>query len=477
MNIKASVLYAKRMLLSPSKGYGEKSSASRSLFGAVLCIALSLIPLVLVLTVSDGMIEGITSRIVELSSYHMQVNIASGNTSFSYAGTVEGTAFGGDEPTFDFNSAEGIEDFATYLQKTPGVVAAFPERQGIGLAAGSVGRTGATIRAVPPEIFAPNSNFSQLFTAEAGTLNLSDRRNALIGTGIAKTLNLEIGDTIRLVTMGTSPTGRTIPKITSFTVEGIISCGYQELDALWVFIPFETGFTLLEGSLSTVLVGIQTADAFGDGFLETAWQVEQELPPNCRLRLWSQLNTTQFENFSSTRIMLIFVMFLIVLVASVNISSALVMLSMERRREIAILKSVGATTEGIVTSFLLTGFFAGGLGVVLGIPLGILCAINVNGILSGIEQIINIFVHFWYTLKKVLVSFGGIFSSAEGHSTDFVPVQLLDPAFYLEEIPVVLPWEGILIVAAGTLFLSVVVSALPSIKAGKEKPLDTLRKF
>ena len=470
MNLRASILYARRMLLSPSQRNlsGEGSSASRSLFGAVLCIALSLVPLVLVLTVSDGMIEGITSRIVELSSYHMQVIVGGGTP-----------LFGNEDSELDLETAQGITQLAQQLAEVPGIVAAFPERQGVGLAAGAQGRTGATIRSVPPHLFAPNSNFSRLFKAEAGSLNLSSPRSALVGTGIAKTLHLNPGDTIRIVTMRTSPTGKVVPRITSFTVEGILSCGYQELDSLWVFIPFDTGFSLLEGSLSTVLVGIQTEDAFGDSFLETAWRVEEQLPSGCRLRLWSQLNTTQFENFSSTRIMLIFIMFLIVLVASVNVSSALVMLAMERRREIAILKSMGATSGGIVTSFLFTGFCAGGAGVVMGIPVGILCAVNVNEILTWIEQLINIFARFWYNLKTMLMGTMGKLLSDEGLSAagDFVPVQLLDPAFYLEEIPVVLPWGGIFVIAAGTLVLSVVVSALPSIRAGREKPLDTLRKF
>jgi lipoprotein-releasing system permease protein len=472
MKIKASILYATRMLLSPSQKNmsGEGSSAGKSLLGAILCIALSFVPLVVVLTVSDGMIEGITSRIVELSSYHMQV-IVTGPVSSPRLQDES------DSPLPDLETVQGMKDFALQLQEIQGVTAAFPERQGIGLAAGAKGRTGATIRSVPPEIFAPESNFSQLFSAQSGSISLSSSRSALIGTGIAKNLDLQPGDTIRIVTMRTSPTGKVIPKITPFTVEGIVSCGYQELDSLWVFIPFDTGFSLLEGSLSTILVGLQTEDAFSDGLLETAWLVEEELPPGCRLRLWSQLNTAQYENFASTRIMLIFVMFLIVLVASVNISSALVMLAMERRREIAILKSVGATSEGIITAFLLTGFCAGGAGVVLGIPLGILCAVNVNQILSGIEKLLNIFVHFWYNLSSMFLAFLENFLSKDFARSEFVPVQLLDPAFYLEEIPVILPWTGIFIIAAGTLVLSVVVSALPSIKAGKEKPLDTLRKF
>ena len=472
MKIKASILYATRMLLSPSqkKISGEGSSASRSLLGAILCIALSLVPLVVVLTVSDGMIEGITSRIVELSSYHMQVLVTGPVSSLRLQDESN-------SPLLDLETVQGMKDFALQLQEIQGVTAAFPERQGIGLAAGAKGRTGATIRSVPPEIFAPESNFSQLFSAQAGSISLSSSRSALIGTGIAENLDLQPGDTIRIVTMRTSPTGKVIPKITPFTVEGVISCGYQELDSLWVFIPFDTGFSLLEGSLSTILVGLQTEDAFSDGLLETAWLVEEELPPECRLRLWSQLNTAQYENFTSTRIMLIFVMFLIVLVASVNISSALVMLAMERRREIAILKSVGATSEGIMAAFLLTGFCAGGAGVVLGIPLGILCAVNVNQILSGIEELLNIFVHFWYNLSNMFFDFLEMLLSMDFARSEFVPMQLLDPAFYLEEIPVILPWTGIFIIAAGTLVLSVVVSALPSIKAGKEKPLDTLRKF
>ena len=474
MNVKASILYATRMLLSPSQKNvsGEGTSAGRSIIGAVLCIALSLIPLVVVLTVSDGMIEGITSRIVELSSYHMQVTIA--GTPISRLSLEERASF-----QLDLDTAQGVEELALQLQAVPGVVAAFPERQGIGLAAGARGRTGATIRSVPPEIFAPSSSFATLFKADEGTMSLSSPRSALIGRGVARNLDLSPGDTIRVVTMRTSPTGKIIPRITPFTVEGIVSCGYQELDSLWVFIPFETGYTLLEGSLSSVLVGIQTEDAFGDDFLETAWLVEESLPSQCRLRLWNQINTAQYENFSSTRIMLIFVMFLIVLVASVNVSSALVMLAMERRREIAILKSVGASTGGIVSAFLLTGFCAGAAGVALGIPLGILCAVNVNRIISGIEEILNIFVHFWYNLSGMFMTFLDKIISDGSYSTtrDFVPVQLLDPAFYLEEIPIVLPWGGIFAIAAGTLVLSVVVSVLPSIKAGKEKPLDTLRKF
>lgn len=450
MNIKASMLYAQRLLFPKS---GRNSTAGKSLLGAVFSIGLSLVPLIVVLAVSDGMIEGITSRIIELSSYHMQVNL--------YASLMEG------EERDYYSTSMAIEELAQKVSAVPGVVSAYPERQGIGLAAGAKGRTGATIRAVPEDIFAEGSSFSKLIKAKSGTLSFSTEKSAIIGEAIATILDLQPGDTIRLVTMRTGATGNVIPKITPFTVEAVVSSGYQELDALWVFIPFDTGFSLLEGSLSSVLIGITTDNAFSESLWETATAVEQIIPPGSRVRLWNELNRSQFENFASTRMMLIFIMLLIVLVASVNISSALVMLAMERRKEIAILKSIGATSGGIVTAFLMTGLCTGAMGVLIGLPLGLLCAVNINGILTWVEQILNILLHFWYNLK-------GLFVITTG---DFIPVHLLDPTYYLEEIPVVLPFNSVFVIVMGTLILSVVVSALPSIKAGAEKPLDTLRKI
>lgn len=443
MKLKASVLFALRML---KPHPGAITTAGKSLIGAIFCIGLSLIPLVVVLTVSEGMIEGITSRIIDLSSFHIQVNVRPGSSISK--------------------SAEELKNLATKISYIDGVTESYPERQGVALAAGSTGRIGATIRCLPPEIFNNETNFSALFTIVEGNLSLSKPNNVLIGTKIASSLNLKVGDTIRLVTFKTGLNGKIIPKITPFQVEGIVSCGYQELDSLWIFVPFDTGYKLLSDSVSNMLVGIQTKDAFSDDLYKTARQVADISPAGCVVRLWNELNTAEFENFSSTRIMLIFIMILIVLVASVNISSALVMLAMERRKEIAILKSMGASTSGIVFSFLITGFCTGLAGIIIGMPIGIFCAINVNEIISFLEYIINFFSKVWYNISV-------IFSQGQ---MDFVPIHLLNPTYYLEHIPVVLPFTEFFCIVAGTLILAVIVSIFPSIRAGKEKPVETLRK-
>nr|MBP7479863.1 ABC transporter permease [Spirochaetaceae bacterium] len=145
----------------------------------------------------------------------------------------------------------------------------------------------------------------------------------------------------------------------------------------------------------------------------------------------------------------------------VNVSSALVMLVMERRKEIAILKSVGASGSGISISFLIIGTCIGGLGVILGIPLGLVCAVNVNEIIVLFEKIVNFFMYFVYSIIE-----------KEGYKA----VQVLDPEFYLAKVPVTVPFIELFLIACVTMCLSLAVSLFPAIRAGKEKPLSILRK-
>ena len=136
---------------------------------------------------------------------------------------------------------------------------------------------------------------------------------------------------------------------------------------------------------------------------------------------------------------------------------------MERKKEIAILKSMGASPFDITIIFLLSGLFTGFCGILLGIPLGILCSLSVNAVLKGLESVINFFYRFGMTFIN--------------SSSEFIPIELLNPAYYLETIPVNLNYLQLFCVASGTLILSILVSISPAIRAGKEKPLNILRKL
>lgn len=441
MKFSASLLFASRLLFPKT---GKKSNARRSLFGALVCIGISLVPLIMVMTVSNGMIQGITERMIGLSSSHLQLIL------------YPNSEYAADETT--------MQILADRLAEEKGVRGVYPELGGIGLASSGRGRFGASIRAVSSDIFQKNPSFASLFQVIDGNTDLTKKRSCILGKKLAEDLNVKSGDTIRLITTKENSSGKTMPKITPLKVTGIVSSGYQELDALWLFISLEEGFKIVSTKSGTASFGIESDDAFSIELEKTYRNLVNKTVYMGKLYRWSDLNSSQYENFASTQIMLIFIMMLIVLVASVNISSALVMLVMERKKEIAILKSLGATSGGIAISFITTGGVTGFFGVLFGLPLGILCSLNFMKIMNIIEIIINTAAKCFYMIF-------------DGSLADFSNIHLLDEQFYLQNFSLTVPFPQLLIIGLGTIFLSLLVSLIPAIKAGKEKPIDTLRKI
>ena len=426
MNLKASLMFTKSLLFPKAE---KKSSARKSMFGALLCIGLSIVPLVVVLTVSNGMISGMTERLIALSSSHLEALVA--------------------RNSLVVKNAERFELFAKEIECIDGVINAYPEICITALAGGKKERSGARIRAVSPDLFIRNKDFTSLFSVTDGSFDSfkAGEKTAIIGQKLSESLDLKAGDTFRIITTKTSG-GITVPKLTSFKVGAVVSSGYQELDALWVFVPLDVAYSSLSLSAADYSVMIETADAFSPLLEKVRDDVQEFSEGYANVYTWNEMNAAEFENFSSTRVMLVFIMILIVLVASVNISSAIIMLVMERRKEIAILKSTGASSKGIALSFLLAGLSCGTGGVLIGLPIGLLLSVNINEIISGIEKFINLF----YEIK------------------------LMDPAYYLTESPVTIPFCEVFGIVCATLILSLLVSVLPSLKAGKEKPCELMQK-
>ncbi len=441
MTFKSSFLYASK-LLRPSKR--TASNGRKSLFGAIFGIALSIVPLVVVLIVSDGMIEGITNRLIGLSTYHMQA-----------VQTLP----------LNFTEEEHVEMLQTLradIESIKGVENAFVERQGVALAVGKTGRTGATIRSVENDFFTRNNAFGNYVDVIDGVADFPTSKSVVIGKKIAETLELTVGDSIRLMTTKTLSNGSVSPKMLSCKVSGIVSSGYEEIDGLWVFMPLETGFSYLSSASSQVKIGIETVDAFSTDFSRIGIDTMQKLPAGFYVYRWNDLNSAQFENYASTKMLLLLIMFLILLIASVNISAAIIMTTMERQKEIAILKSIGATRSGITYAFLIVGFFCGLVGLLIGLPIGIVLGLNFNSILHFFESIVNCATEFWYSITGQI---------------GFSPIVFLSSEYYLQNIELSIPPVEILSIIIGTLVLSMIVSIAPSVKAGKEKPLDLLRKI
>ncbi len=467
MTFKSSLFLAFRWLFPFSKDRNDKNSpnqARKSVFAAIFCVALSLIPLVVVLVVANGLIGGMTGKIIELSSFHIQ--------------TVQHKA------AADYlANIESLKKLKENVEKIDGITGCYIERSGVALAAGKKERGGVTVRGVENAFLRDNfknapslsagekkkmlaNQANPLFLVEEGEAVFTGENQAIVGSVLAQKIGINVGDTLRLITIKTLPTGATVPKIASFTVCGIASCGYQELDALWVFVPLEKGFEFLSSNVSRIVLGVKTADAFSADLYRIADDIQRVCGKNYGAYTWQELDYARFANFRTSKLMLMLVMCLIVLVACVNISSALVMLGIERRREIAILKSLGASPKGIKRAFVLTGLFCGAGGVIFGLPLGVFCALFTNQIISAIEKLVNAWGYLVYIIKSFFDS-----------SLIFVPVHLLDPAYYLETIPISFNVRELFGIGLLTILLSVLVSLLPASKAAREKPLDTLRKL
>ena len=445
MTFKSSLMFAKSLIFPRTE---KKSSARRSLWGALLCIGLSIVPLVVVLSVTNGMIQGMTDRIIGLSSNNIQAYIS--------------------PKLKDTQDAKTYRDYVEQFKTVDGVLQVYPEISVTALAAGKKMRTGAQIRALDKQIFADNKSFRELFTVIEGDvseyINQSDDDTtyAVVGQKMAELLELKAGDTFRVITIKTT-NGKQSPKLTSFKVAAIVSSGYQELDALWIFIPLETAYKFVSLANASYTAMIETPQSYSPDLVRIQRQLKTEYGKYINFYRWDQVHAAEFENFSSTKVMLVFVMILIVLVASINISSAIIMLVMERKKEIEILKSIGATPSGITFAFIITGMTCGLGGLLLGLPIGLLAAVNANQLVQFIEKAVNAVAKAAYFLQGV-------------PADEIKAIKLMDPAYYLQTIPVGLPFSQLLIISLATVILALVVSIIPSVKAGKEKPLDILRK-
>ncbi|HUX12290.1 MAG TPA: ABC transporter permease [Spirochaetia bacterium] len=421
--------------------------------GAIAGIAVSLVPLVVVLEVADGMIQGITSRFIEVGTYHIEAISAADSTPAQ------------------------MESLAAEISRVPGVTEAVPERQGLGLIASTAGRTGTTIRAIDPQLFADDSAFRRYVHVSAGVFDLSTENSIVVGTEIARKLGLSPGDTVRLITVRSFGGSAFLPKISTFTVRGIFSTGYQELDKLWVFIPFARGARILPAETSRSIIGIKVSDPFAianplfsvgthgaRSVVGIVRAIQEQLSPDWRLYSWYELEKSQYMSFVTTKNLLVFIMILIVAVASVNISSSMVMLVMEKQDEIAILKALGASPRGIRTIFLLAGFAAGALGTFAGIAIGLFFAVNINEVISGLQWALNAGIAIG---QHLMSPFGRVSTSR---------VDIFNPEFYLQTIPIRIRVSEVFLASFLSILLSTAASYFPARRAGNIRPLSIMRK-
>jgi lipoprotein-releasing system permease protein len=213
------------------------------------------------------------------------------------------------------------------------------------------------------------------------------------------------------------------------------------------------------------MVGIKVADPFGDlGAVSRA--VAAATGGSARVATWREIEYARLGSFATTKALLLLIMALVVVVASVNVSSSVMMILFERRFDLGILKSVGASPRSLALSFLCAGFATGLLGTFLGIAAGLLVAVNINEVMAGLEWVVNQGIGLASMVR----------SSFNPAAEPLGSFTLFNSAYYLKLIPIRINPREVIAAAVAALMLSAAASYFPAARAARARPLEVLRK-
>ncbi|ABL00613.1 lipoprotein-releasing ABC transporter permease subunit [Pelobacter propionicus] len=208
----------------------------------------------------------------------------------------------------------------------------------------------------------------------------------LIGKELARNLNLRLGDRINVVSpMGNiTPLGM-IPRMKPFRVVGIFNTGMFEYDSTLAYVSLTQAQTFFD--LGDTVTGIQlkVKDVYHTG--ELAREINRVLGSDYFARDWMQMNRNILFALKTEKVVMFVILTLIVLVAAFGIASTLFMVVMEKTRDIAILKSMGATGSSIMKIFVMEGLIIGVIGTLLGVASGLLIALNLEPIIDTIQKV------------------------------------------------------------------------------------------
>ncbi|HWR10931.1 MAG TPA: FtsX-like permease family protein [Rectinemataceae bacterium] len=433
------------------RGRDELRGSTGGMAGAILGIGISLVPLILVLIVSDGMIEGITNRYMETKTYHLQVSAP------------------------DRIGRGEAERGREAMRALPGVKAAYIERNGSGVAVSAKASNAVMIRSVDPEFFVDPGVVRFLRVIEGKALP-EGKREIILGSSLASVLRVKLGDSVTIITPsqeggaaaeGGADLSGYSPKLSFFKVAGIVSAGYRDLDALWAFISPEAGDRLLTYPSAYSFFGVKVTEPYSNGLGAVKKSVIDALTPiypdwfdPYLARTWPEIERSLYKSFGTTKSMLLFIMGIALIVAAVNLGSSLSTFVVEHSMDIAVLRSMGATDSAVRRIFVGAGLITGSLGTLLGTLLGLFLSLNVNYLVSGVEWIANL-------LDQALAFVRG---------QPAVALRLLDPEYYLEKIPVTIDMGQIALIAALGVALSAVASLIPARKASRISVQELIRK-
>ncbi len=328
------------------------------------------------------------------------------------------------------------------LGKVKGVTLALPMVEGAAGVSSPYQQTGALVRGIREADIKRLPGIAA--NVRLGTLDSFDTMGGVaIGQKMAEQLSVRIGDNVSILTArGASTPFGVAPRMKSYPVVAIFQIGVTEFDGLFVYMPLEEAqaFFNKEGEASVIEAFVDEPERMDDYRAKLDIAVERPMI----MTDWRQRNKSFFDALKIERTVMFFILTLIVLVAALNIISGLTMLVKDKGRDIAILRTMGATRGAIQRVFLITGAAIGISGTLAGFLLGLAVAHNLESIRQFMNQLLGL--------------------------------NMFDPTFYLlSRLPSVVQMSDVLTVVALSLTLSVLATIFPSRRAAKLDPVEALR--
>ena len=379
-------------------------------------IMLGVATLIIVMAVMNGFRGELLDRILGTDG-HLIANPIDGNFS-DYAALAD-----------RFNTVDGVRFTVPLIE-------------GQALVSSGVGGSGARIRGLREkdlrqiEGVAGNIRFGTLDNFDTG-------EGVAIGVRLANSLGLGVGDEITLISPEGDVTAFGVtPRVKSYPVSAIFEIGMSEYDSIFIFMPLNEAqlYFNKDGIVDVLEIYIDDPDRVGDirGPIETAAQRSLWLVD------WRQRNATFFSALQVERNVMFLILTLIVLVAALNIISGLTMLVKDKGRDIAILRTMGATRGAVMRVFFMTGAAIGFFGTLAGVVLGVIVCLNV-------ERIRQFFS--WLS-----------------------DTTLFDPELYfLSQLPADMDIGETITIVFMALGLSFIATLFPAWRAAKLDPVEALR--
>ncbi len=345
---------------------------------------------------------------------------------------------------------EGMEDYdevARKVESVKGVVAAAPFILSQGMVSTESNVSGVVLKGIDPDRVGKVTEVARYLKAG----RLQDLKGGhegslpgiILGVELAKHLSVSVGEGIQVISpQGTITPMGMVPKLRRFRVVGIFQSGMYEYDNTLAYLSLDGAQKFFNLGKRVSGIEIKTNDIYK--VKEIGREIQRKMGFPFWPRDWMDMNRNLLAALRLEKIAMFIILVLIVLVAAFNIISTLIMVVMEKNRDIAILKTMGAPPKGILKIFVIEGFVIGVVGTLLGTILGLGAAFNLEKITGWVEHLFGF---------KILSS----------------------DVYYIDKLPSqVNPLDVILIVVTAVL-ISLVAGLYPSWRASKLDPAEALR--